>query len=214
MRGQGARGPTAGGGPSGNSLQLKGDLPKGEEGFKQMWEAHPHNYQEGYEGGSSEENTSSEEVREEEGLPDYLQNTCAIRLSVMLNKLGGNYAITPKKCLSAGLARPPTYSKKTKMYYIVGASEMWTYLSKFFRKADLILPKSGKWKNAEEFQKAWEEGDNPVKSIVSGKKGIVAFEKIFGYGGTGHVDLFDGERLSDAAGWYPCQRLHLWYVVA
>ena len=189
-------------------LQLKGKLPEGEEGFDEMWEAHPHNYQD-----DNDENTSSDEVREEHGLPDYLANTCAIRLSIMLNKMGEGTKITPKKTAAAGLKRKPHYSKKTKGYYIVAASEMWTYLSKHFRKADVIFPKSGKWKTAEEFEKAFEEGTNPIKDLVSSKKGIVAFQKIFGYSGTGPVDIFDGKNLSDASEWYPCNRLHLWYIV-
>ena len=189
-------------------LQLKGKLPEGEEGFDKMWEAHPHNYQD-----DDSENTSSDEVREEHGLPDYLANTCAIRLSIMLNKMGEGTKITPKKTAAAGVKRRPHYSKKTKGYYIVAASEMWQYLAKHFRKADAIYPKSGKWKSSEEFEKAFEEGESPIEDIVASKKGIVAFEKIFGYSGTGHVDIFDGKTLSDASSWYPCKRLHLWYIV-
>lgn len=201
--GQAPRGPAAAGAG-------KEQLPKGEEGFAKMWDAHPHNYQEGYEGGSSEQNKSSDQVREEEGLPAYLENTCAVRLSVMLNKMG--YKITPAKTAAAGIARKPVYSAKSKEYYIVAAAEMWTYINKHFRKADVTFPANGRWKNQEEFDKAFREGDNPIEAIVASKKGIVAFDKIFGYGGTGHVDIFDGKRLSDAPDWYPCQRLQLWYV--
>jgi len=198
---------STGGGRS-EPIQLKSKLPEGEEGFEEMWEAHPHNYQD-----DESENTSSEEVREEHGLPSYLANTCAIRLSIMLNKMGEGTKITPKKTAAAGLKRKPHYSKKTKGYYIVAASEMWQYLAKHFRKADALFPKSGKWKSSEEFTKAFEEGESPIKDIVGSKKGIVAFEKIYGYSGTGHVDIFDGKTLSDASEWYPCKRLHLWYVV-
>lgn len=181
----------------------KDKLPAGQQGFDQMWDAHPHNYQD-----DEAENTSSEDVREEHGLPDYMSNTCAIRLSVMLNDIG--LTITPEKTKAAGIARKPHYSSKTKKYYIIAASEMWTYLAKNFRAADVIFPSSGKFKSAEEFTTEW---DKTIKPIVSERKGIVAFDKIFGYGGTGHVDLFDGEKLSDSASWYPCNRLHLWYVV-
>ncbi|MCP4873244.1 MAG: hypothetical protein GY898_31510 [Proteobacteria bacterium] len=198
------------GAPASSSLQFaKGKLPEGEEGFEDMWDVHPHMNSD-----SDDENTSSDDVREEEGLPDYLANTCAIRLSVMLNKLGDAYKITPRKTAAAGLPRRPTYSKKSKSYYIVAASEMWTYLAKHFRKADAIFPKSGKWKTEEEFTAAFEDGDSPIKDLVGSKKGIVAFERIFGYSGTGHVDLFDGNKLSDSSSWYPCKRLHLWYIVA
>lgn len=189
-------------------LQLKGKLPEGEEGFDKMWDAHPHNYQD-----DSDENTSSDEVREEEGLPAYLENTCAIRMSVMLNTMGGSFRITPKKTLSAGIKRRPHYSKKSGDYYILAAKEMWTYIGKYFRKADAVFPKSGRWKNEEEFTAAFENGDAPIEDIVGSKKGIVGFDKIFGYGGTGHIDIFDGKTLSDASSWYPSQKLHLWYIV-
>ncbi len=188
-------------------IQLKPKLPEGEEGFEEMWENHPHNYLD-----DDSENTTSDEVREEEGLPSYLENTCAIRMSVMFNKMGDATRITPAKTKAAGLPRKPFYSKKSKDYYILGASEMWTYIAKRYRKADAVYPKSGRWKNEEEFNKAFEEGDNPIKDIIKSKKGIVGMERIFGYGGTGHVDIFDGETLSDGS-WYPCKRLHLWYVV-
>ena len=29
----------------------------------------------------------------------------------------------------------------------------------------------------------------------------------------GFTPIFDGKTLSDASEWYPCKRLHLWYVV-
>jgi len=52
-----------------------------------------------------------------------------------------------------------------------------------------------------------------IRPVVSGKRGIVAFDKLLtGYTGSGHVDLFDGEKLSDSNEWYPCQKLHLWYI--
>ena len=126
----------------------------------------------------------------------------------MLNNSG--FPITPEKTKAAGIARAPTYSKKTKHYYILAASEMWNYISKNFRKADHTFPPSGIYKDADAFQAAY---DKEIKPIVSAGKGIVAFETIFGYGGTGHVDLHDGESLSDAPNWYPCKRLHLWNIV-
>ena len=199
MAGPGAAKATSGAGP----VQMKKELPKGEEGFDKMWEAHPHNYQ-----ADSEENTSSEEILEEHGLPDYVTNTCAVRLSIMLNGIGET--ITPAKCKAAGIERKPHYSAKSKQYYILAAREMWTYLNANFRKADVTFPANGKrYKDETEFQDAFE---TEVKPLLAGKKGIVAFDKIFSYSGTGHVDLFDGETLSDAGGWYSCQRLMLWYI--
>lgn len=181
----------------------KETLPEGEEAFQQMWDAHPHNYL-----ADDSENTSSEEVREEHGLPDYLQNTCAIRLSIMLNNTG--FTITPQKTAAAGIARKPHYSKKTKQYYILSAKEMWTYLEKNFRSADVEFPPGGKrFKDAEEFSASF---DSEIRPLLDGKSGIVAFDKIFSYGGTGHVDLFNGETLSDAGSWYQCQKLKLWYI--
>jgi hypothetical protein len=195
---------TSAAGGQGVQLQVAGKkekLGEGEEAFQQMWDAHPHNYQ-----SDDAENTSSEEVREEHGLPDYLENTCAIRLSIMLN--GSGHTITPAKVKAAGITRAPHYSKKTKQYYIVAAKEMWTYLQKNFRSADVEFPKGKRFKDAEEFQAAF---DSEVQPLLAGKQGIVAFDKIFSYGGTGHVDLFNGEQLSDGS-WYPCQHLMLWYI--
>ena len=190
-------------GASGGPVQMKKALPTGEEGFDKMWEAHPHNYQD-----DPEQNTSSETILEEHGLPDYVTNTCAVRLSIMLNDIGET--ITPAKAKAAGIERKPHYSAKSKMYYLLSAREMWTYLSAHFRKADVTFPPNGKrFKDETEFQDSF---DKEVKPLLAGKKGIVAFDKIFSYSGTGHVDLFDGESLSDAGNWYPSQRLMLWYI--
>ena len=190
-------------GASGGPVQMKKALPQGEEGFDKMWEAHPHNYQD-----DAEQNTSSETILEEHGLPDYVTNTCAVRLSIMLNNIGET--ITPAKAKAAGIERKPHYSAKSKMYYLLSAREMWTYLSAHFRKADVTFPANGKrFKDETEFQDAF---DKEVKPLLAGKKGIVAFDKIFSYSGTGHVDLFDGEGLSDSGTWYPSQRLMLWYI--
>lgn len=184
-------------------VQKKEKLPEGQEGFEKMWGNHPHNYQ-----SDESQNTSSEDLLKGEGLPAWIGNTCAVRLSTMLNRSG--FPITPQKTKAAGITRAPTYSSKTKQYYILAASEMWQYLMKNFRAADITFPPSGIYKKAEDFQAAF---DKDIRPIVAARKGIVAFEKIFGYGGTGHVDLFDGETLSDAGNWYPSQKLHLWYTV-
>ncbi len=185
------------------AVRKKEKLPAGKEGFDKMWAAHPHNYQD-----DPAQNTENADLLEEIGLPTNW-NTCAIRLSRMLNQIG--LRITPAKVKAAGIARAPYYSRKTKEYFILSAKEMWTYLAKNFRKADAIFPAAGKtYKDAEAFRKGFEKDIEPV---VKARKGIVAFEQIFGYGGTGHVDLFDGLKLSDAPDWYPSMRVHLWYVV-
>jgi hypothetical protein len=205
---QGLLDSVGGSGASQSAVQAIGELPSGEEGFQTMWDAHPHNYQE-----EEEQNTSSDELREEQGLPSYLENTCAIRLSTMLNNMGSSYRITPARAQAAGIKRRPFYTKKSRSYFILSAREMWTYLDATFRSADATYPLSGKWKDEEEFNAAFDNGENPIRDIISSKKGIVAFDKIFGYSGTGHVDIFDGETLSDANEWYPSQRLRLWYIV-
>jgi hypothetical protein len=170
-------------------------LPSGLEGFDRLWRAHPH------------ESQPSEEIRATHGLPDYLQNTCGIRFSIMLNETG--HAITPAKAKAAGLPRRPHHSRKTRQYYIVAAKELLTYLTRTFRAADRAFPASGRYASAEEFQEAFESS---IKPLIQGRKGIVVFEKIFSYEGTGHIDLFDGESLSASSTWYPCTRLHLWYL--
>ncbi len=184
------------------AVQMKGELPKGEEGFANMWANHPHNGQE-----DESQNTDSETVLDEHGLPKEYANTCAIRLSIMLNGIG--QTITPAKTKAAGIARAPHYSKKTKQYYILAASEVWKYIANTFRKADVAFPKAGRYKDAAAFQEGFEKD---IKPAVAGKHGIVAFDKIFSYSGTGHMDLFDGEKLSDSSGWYEAQRIELWYI--
>ena len=176
------------------------------EDFDKMWDAHPHNHQD-----DETQNTSSEDVLTQEGFePDAYANTCAFRMSVMWNTMGGIYKITREKAAAAGI-KPGrvVYSKKTKNFYILSAAEMWTFVSYWFGKPHQQYPASGRFKNAEEFRKAWDGG---IKDAVAGKKGIVAFDKIFGYSGTGHVDLFNGEQLSDSSSWYDCQALKLWFV--
>ena len=171
-------------------------LPSDVQGFERMWRAHPH------------VSELSEDIREVHGLPDYLQNTCGVRFSIMLNETG--HAITPAKAAAAGLPRRPHYSKKTKQYYIVSAKELLDYLTQTFRPADRTFPASGKYASPEEFE---QELESTIKPLIRERKGIVVFEKIFSYDGTGHVDLFDGETLSASTTWYSCTRLHLWYLV-
>ncbi len=181
----------------------KGTLPTGDEGFEQMWAAHPHNYQ-----ADDAENTSSPDVLDQHGLPASYSNTCAIRISIMFNEIGD--PITVAKATGAGIKKERLhYSKKTKKYYILSAKEMWTYLTAHYRKPDVTFPTKGRYADEEKFRDDFEA---TIKPLLAGKKGIVAFDKVFGYGGTGHVDIFDGETLSNAAGWYSCQRLMLWYV--
>lgn len=183
----------------------KKDLPKGDEAFQKMWEGHPHNYLP--EDGSLGQNTTSPELLEELGFdPSY--NTCAIRLSTMLNSIGET--ITPAKTKAAGIERKPSYSKATKQYYILSAAEMWTYLMKTFRQPDKTFPPKGRYKDDDEFAAAYE---TDIKPAIAGRHGIVAFDKIFTYSGTGHVDLFQGEQLSDAGdSFYHAQRVMLWYI--
>ncbi|MEZ4364890.1 MAG: T6SS effector amidase Tae4 family protein [Kofleriaceae bacterium] len=179
------------------------DLPHGDEAFERMWKAHPHNYlPEGSEYGA---NTDSPQVFADAGLPDY-GNSCATRLSVMLNAIGE--PITPAKAKAAGVARRPEYSHKTGLYYILAASEMWTYLTGTFRAPDVTFPPKGRYQDASEFDAGFDSGIRPA---MAGKHGIIAFDKIFSYGGTGHVDLFDGEQQSDG-GPYQSQRVLIWYV--
>jgi hypothetical protein len=71
------------------------------------------------------------------------------------------------------------------------------------------VPASDDHESPEEFQQAF---DSTIKPLITGRKGIVALERVFDYDGTGHVDLFDGETLSDSNAWYPAARLHVWYV--
>ncbi len=177
-------------------------LPRGAAAFAKMWQAHPHNYQ-----ADLSENISSETLRAQHGLPDYITNTCAVRMSIMLNAIGEK--ILPAASTTAGIARRPHYRPNTQLYYLLAAQEMWTYLTNHFRRPDLVFPARGIYPNEPAFAAAFEAEIEPK---IGNAKGIVAFEKIFDYQGTGHVDLFDSERLSDASKWYPCQRLRLWLI--
>lgn len=184
-------------------VSRKTEMPKK---FDEMWAAHPHNYQQ-----DESQNTSSDDVNKAAGFdPAAYQNTCAIRLSVMWNKLGGNYKITKQKGIQAGLAPGRiVYSKKQDWWYILSAKEMWTYVSYHFGKPHKTFPNGKRFKNAEEYDKAWEA---EIKPYISSRQGVVAFDKIFGYGGTGHVDIFNGETLSDSSSWYQCQQVKLWFI--
>lgn len=178
-------------------------LPKGEAAFARMWKAHPHNYQD-----DASLNILSETLREQHGLPDYITNTCAVRMSIMLNTIGET--ILPANTTTAGIARRPHYRPNNKLYYLLAAQEMWTYLTNHFRRPDLVFPARGIYATEAAFTEAFEA---TIKPRLAATKGIVAFEKIFTYDGTGHVDLYDGLRLSDARTWYTCQRLRVWQLV-
>ena len=177
-------------------------LPMGEAAFSRMWQAHPHNYQD-----DASQNITSEALRAQHGLPDYITNTCAVRMSIMLNALGET--ILPANTTNAGIARRPHFRPNSKLYYLLAAQEMWTYLTNHFRRPDHIFPARGIYANEATCAAAFETS---VKPILAASKGIVAFEKIFTYDGTGHVDLYDGLRLSDARTWYTCQRYRIWKI--
>jgi hypothetical protein len=178
--------------------------------FAEMWAAHPHNDQPWNEDGT-DPNTPSSQVLEDQGWsPDEYGNTCAIRLSIMLNKQGGAYLITPARAAQAGIAAGRLrFSKKTRWYYILAAGEVWKYLSVHFGKPHQEWPARGRFKDSDAFNAAFEKDIRPV---IASRKGIVAFDKIFTYSGTGHMDIFDGEKLSDSSMWYPSQSIKVWYV--
>jgi hypothetical protein len=185
------------------SREPRTPLPKK---FDEMWDAHPHNYQ-----ADPSQNTSSADVQSAAGWdPNQYGNTCAIRLSAMWNKLGGKYKITPEKGVQAGLQRGRVvYAPKQQWYYLLSAKDMWTYVSHHFGQPHQSWPADKRFKDQEAFRTAF---DSKIKPVISAKKGIVAFDKIFGYSGTGHVDIFNGERLSDAPNWYACQQVKVWYI--
>ena len=195
--------------PQNSSNNSSGPATSGSQipkDFEEMWDAHPHNYQD-----DASQNTASDDLQEEQGWdPHQYSNTCAIRLSVMFNKLGGNFKLTRDKAKAAGLdPRRLPYSRKTGWYYILSAKEMWTYVEHWGGKAHSEWPKRGRYSDSSAFSKGFSE---EARDEIKGRKGIVAFDKIFGYSGTGHVDIFNGEQLSDANEWYPSQRLKVWYM--
>ncbi len=200
-----------------------GKKPQGEEAFAKMWEAHPHNYL------GEGNDTSSPELNKELGFNEgQFENTCALRMSTMLNRMGGEFAITPEKAKAAGLDQmrqgglylpkandPKTASQQDRV--IVSAKELWTYLGHQFGKPDLTFPKQGRNYSRSDAEKAASE----AQSACAGRKGMIAFDnmqlrdangQIGGYGGSGHVDIFDGGKLS-AGSFYPCQSIKIWFVV-
>jgi len=188
----------------------------GEEDFARMWENHPKNYQDDY-----SQNVDSEALVAQLGMaPGSVPNTCALRMSTMMNRMGGNLGLDETKGRQAGLHQmragglympsvkdPESESNKDKV--ILSAKEMWTYIEKHRGKPDVTWPPRGRFKTQEEADK----GAAEVEAMVAGKKGFVAFDKIFGYGGSGHIDLFDGPQLADSSSWYPSECIKLWYVV-
>jgi hypothetical protein len=198
--------------------------PKGDAMFEKMWESHPHNYLP-----DASQNTSSPDLNKELGFKeDQFANTCALRMSTMLNRMGGEFRITPDKARAAGLDKmrqgglylPKGKDAKTEAqddFFIVSAKEMWTYMGHQFGKPDLEFPKQGRVYTRTEAEKF----ANEARSAVAGRKGMIAFDNLqlkdasgqfTGYGGSGHVDIFDGGQLSDGD-FYPCQKIQIWFVV-
>jgi peptidoglycan hydrolase-like protein with peptidoglycan-binding domain len=197
-----------------NNSKGVGDL-QGEEDFARMWAAHPHNYLD-----DDSENTTSDALRDELGLTEAeADNTCALRMSTMLNRLGDGTALTTSRGREAGLDE----MRDTGLYMprvgdeqtdarddraILSAREMWTYLEAHRGTPDETWPARGRYASEEEAKMGVEQ----LRGTLSGKKGFICFDKIYGYGGSGHVDLFDGPQLSDGE-LYPAQRILIWHVV-
>ena len=197
--------------------------PQGEEAFAEMWAAHPHNYLP-----DSSQNTDSGDLNEELGFErDTWENTCAVRMSTMLNRMGGEYAITPEKAIAAGLgemrsgglylprAKDPR-TESTQDRIIVSAREMIAYLDHHMGEPDRAFPEEGRHIMRADAENATSE----VESALTGRKGFICFDKMrlkdangewSGYGGSGHVDIFDGTQLSDGS-IYAAQRVLIWYV--
>lgn len=179
-----------------------------EARFEGMWDAHPHQYK-----SDASQNMSSPQVFAAIGLPD-LGNSCAIRISKMLNATGA--PITVDRAAAAGISANRVWGVAnpqkpgTKDYYVLTAGEMAQYLTTNFGPENAVFPASGKYATEAAFQAAFK---TTIQPVIAQRKGIVVFDKIFRFSGTGHADLFDGELLSDAPGWYSCQQLRLWYIV-
>lgn len=182
------------------AVQKKGLLSD----FEAMWKAHPHN-------NGSADSVSAGTVNENQGWdPDQYANTCAIRVSVMLNTLGGEHKITRDKAVAAGIPKGRVfYSAKTKWYYLLAASEIAQYVAHHQGKPSVTWPATGRFKDEATFESDF---STKIEPALAGKKGFVFFDKIFGYSGSGHVDIFDGSTLSAATHWYASQALKVWYV--
>ena len=200
-------------------------LPQGDEAFSKMWEAHPHNY---LADSSLGENTTSSDLQLELGFKENtFENTCALRLSTMLNRMGGQFTITKEKAKAAGLDKmrssglylPRGADPKTAVTddrYIVSAKEMWTYLQHHMGPPTKTFPPNGRNIMKTDGDAAAAE----AQEYCAGKKGFICFDNLqlkdssgqwSGYGGSGHVDIFDGQNLSDGS-FYPAQRILIWKV--
>jgi hypothetical protein len=200
-------------------------LPQGEEAFDSMWEAHPHNY---LSDDSMGENTSSGDLQEQLGWDrNQFGNTCAIRLSTMLNRMGGQYKITTDKAKAAGLDTMRSgglYMPRAKNAdtgqatdrVILSAKEMWTYLQHHMGPPTKAFPGNGRNLKQTDADVAAKDAEE----WCTGKQGIICFDNMQlqdangqyqGYGGSGHVDIFDGNTLSDGS-FYPAQRILCWQV--
>ena len=138
--------------------------------FEKVWAAHPHNYQDDY-----EQNTSSSDLQKDQGWdPDQYSNTCAIRLSVMFNKLGGDHKLSRKKAKQAGIdPRRLPYSRKTGWYYILSAKEMWLYMEHWAGKAHVEFPASGRYKDANAFNKDFDSASwRSTRSSATAARGM------------------------------------------
>jgi hypothetical protein len=187
----------------------------GEDDFDAMWEAHPRNNPYG-----GSKNVSTPELVRQLGLPEgSVPNTCALRMSTMLNRMGGDMTVTSNKGIQAGLhemragglymphVRDELQDGKAGRV-ILSAREFWVYLEKHRGKPDYEWPSRGRFTTPE----AAEEGAKHVEDVASSKAGFVAFDKILTYSGTGHVDIFKGKELSAASSWYHSQKYKLWFV--
>ncbi len=173
------------------------EVPGVDDPFGRMWNAHPHNHQ-----SDDALNTSDDQLAKSLGF-NRSWNTCAIRISIMLNAIG--QPVTPERCAAAGL-RAPWRSPKTGLYYLLSASDVGTYLEANLRKADVEI---GPYANTKQDHALRNE---ELRTHLEGKRGIIQFDKVFTFEGTGHVDLFFGMRLSDAPFLYAAKTTRLWYV--
>lgn len=129
----------------------------GPPDFQTMWNAYP--------------TGASPDVRKQLGGKvddDRYENTCAIRMSATLNKVGRKVPNNPP-----GLY---TVKDKDKNNIALRMKELADYLEKQWGKAIVRAKRPGS------------------KHAFQGKQGVIAFIGIPGYTGGGHIDLWDGQK--------------------
>jgi hypothetical protein len=133
--------------------------------------------------------------------PEYF-NTCAVRLADALTRV--------QPTVFAGTKRVATWPEKHPTGHYVRSGDSAVSLKFEAAPQNRRLPI-----RAGDLKVLLEEvlGDGAVvtsPSTIAGKKGIICFEHIPGYGGTGHISLWDGGKVVDGVAPWRAKPISFW----